>query len=69
MDKDDFKAISVLMHDYPGVEIVKHLAKHAPSEMFDGRPLTAATMNELMLIAMIWYPGGPSMLQLNLGGW
>lgn len=68
LDRDDFGAVSVLVHDYCAYDLADHLADVMPETLADGRSIWDMPAIELAMLSVVHYPGGAVGLQLALMG-
>lgn len=68
LDRDEFRAVSVLSSDYDAFDIADHLADVMPEATVQGS-IWAMSALDLALLAVDNYPGGAMGLQLTLMGY
>lgn len=66
MDRDDFKSVSVLAHEFSAFDLADHLADVMPETLADGRRIWDMDATDLALLAVDYYPGGAVALQMEL---
>ncbi|VBA56016.1 hypothetical protein [Mycobacterium pseudokansasii] len=68
MDRDEFRAVSVLVGDWPAYDLADHLADVMPETLPDGRYIWDMSAEDLARLSVDHYPGGAVGLQLALMG-
>ena len=63
MDRYDFKAVSVLAHDYSAFDLADHLADFMPERLADGRSIWSLPAVDLAKLSTVYYPTGADGLQ------
>jgi hypothetical protein len=69
LDRDEFRAVSVLCTDCSAYDLADHLADVMPETLSDGRYIWDMPAHDLALLAVEHYPGGAVGLQLTLMGY
>ena len=66
IDKDDYKAMSVLINSYSPVDMADLICDYHPTEVVGKRSLWELSSEELVLLAHLVYPDGAVGLQMDL---